>query len=440
MSRSVLVVDDDDLMRSFLATVLREEGYRLTEARCGRDALSALESEAFDLVVTDLKMPDLSGLDLLRQGREARPEARWIVVTAFGTVGSAVEAMKLGASDYLTKPLRDPDELRHVVRRVLREVEAETRITLLTEELGRSMPPEELLFLGRRMGEVRHLVEEVAPTPATVLVTGPSGTGKELVARVLHALSPRRPKPFVAVHCGALAESVLESELFGHEKGAFTGASSSRKGRFELADGGTLFLDEIGEISPGVQVKLLRVLQEREIERVGGARPIPVDVRIIAATHRDLRAEMAAGRFREDLYYRLNVFPIALPLLAERPEAIGPLAEHFAARYAAAFGKPRPRLGESALAALLAYPWPGNVRELQNVLERAVILASDRIEACHLNLDVLPAGHGEGLLQTGERETIRRVLAETGGNRRRAAERLGISLRTLQYRVKEYGL
>jgi transcriptional regulator with GAF, ATPase, and Fis domain len=262
-----------------------------------------------------------------------------------------------------------------------------------------------------------------------------------VLARVIHGWSPRRDRPFIAVNCAALAESLLESELFGHERGAFTGAVSARKGRFELAEGGTLFLDEIGEISPPVQIKLLRVLQERVVERVGGARPIPVDVRVIAATNRDLKALVAAGGFREDLYYRLNVFPIRLPALAERRDAILPLAEHFRARYAAQFGKQVHGFSDAAREALRRYAWPGNIRELQNVVERAVILAKGEIDAGRLNLEpaaVCPPAGDE--LRTMERETIERILRESGGNRRTAAARLGISLRTLQYRLKEYGL
>jgi transcriptional regulator with GAF, ATPase, and Fis domain len=285
-------------------------------------------------------------------------------------------------------------------------------------------------------------VNDVAPTATTALVTGQSGTGKELIARVIHDLSPRREGPFVAVHCAALAETLLESELFGHERGAFTGAVSARKGRFELADGGTIFLDEIGEISSAVQVKLLRVIQEKEFERVGGMRPISVNVRIIAATNKDLRAEVTAGRFREDLYYRLNVFPIALPSLSERREAVLPLAEYFLKKFTAAFGKSIAGFSPGARSALENYPWPGNVRELQNVMERAVILARGEIGVPHLNLEPprAPLVPSESVLKVNERETIRKVLDESGGNRQQAARILGISLRTLQYRIKEYGL
>ncbi len=442
MPKRILVVDDDELMRSFLSSVLREEGYGIEEARNGTEGLAKLPGSDFDLVITDLRMPDMSGLALMQEGKKARPDVRWIIITAYGSIGSAVEAMKAGASDYLTKPFRDPEELRHVIGRVLREAEAETKITLLSEELGRQFPAAETIFLGDKMEQVRKLVSDVALTATTVLVTGQSGTGKELIARVIHDLSPRRKEPFVAVHCAALAENLLESELFGHERGAFTGAVAARKGRFELADGGTIFLDEIGEISAAVQVKLLRVLQEKEFERVGGMRPLSVDVRIVAATNKDLKAEVAAGRFREDLYYRLNVFPIDLPSLAERREAILPLAEYFLKKFAAAFGKSIAGFSPAARSALENYPWPGNVRELQNVIERAVILAQGEIGVTHLNLEPLraPLVPAESVLKANEREAIRKVLDETGGNRKQAARILGISLRTLQYRIKEYGL
>jgi len=442
MGKSILVVDDDRLVRSFISTILKEDGHRVEEAESGRSGLEKFQGADFDLVVTDLRMPDLSGLDLIREGRKLRPESRWIIITAYGSIGNAVEAMKVGASDYLTKPFGSPEELRHVVRRVLREADQEQKLSLLSEELGKQYPPSELIFLGKTMGPVRRLVEEVAPTPATVLVAGPSGTGKELVARLIHQLSPRRDGPFVGVHCAALAETLLESELFGHERGAFTGATAMRKGRFELADGGTLFLDEIGDITPAIQVKLLRVLQEKQFERVGGNRAVPVDVRIISATHRDLRSAVAEGRFREDLYYRLNVFPIVLPSLRERSEAILPLAEYFATKFGASFGKRIPGFTEDAKNALISYGWPGNIRELQNVIERAVILSAGAIDASLLNLETESDRRdlAEGLLKSNERELIRKTLEETDGNRRKAAEVLGISLRTLQYRIKEFGL
>jgi DNA-binding NtrC family response regulator len=442
MGKSILIVDDDALIRSFMTTVLAEDGYGVEEAASGSEGLSKLKGGGFDLVITDLRMPDMSGLDLMGKAEEMGVDCRWVVITAYGSIKNAVEAMKIGASDYLTKPFRDPDELLHVVGRVMREVEAERKISLMSEELGRQFPPTEMIFLGEKMKGVQRMVQEVAPTPATVLISGPSGTGKELIARLLHQMSPRKDKPFVSVHCAALAETLLESELFGHERGAFTGATTMRKGRFEMADGGSLFLDEIGEISPSIQVKLLRVLQEREFERVGGARPLSVDVRVISSTNKDLKSEVTAGRFREDLFYRLNVFPIVLPPLRERAEAILPLAEHFSTQFAAAFGKGTKGFTAEARSALLEYGWPGNIRELQNVIERAVILAANEIDIHHLNLDVPEQmePYGEGLLKAAEQEMIQKVLSEVGGNRKKAAERLGISLRTLQYRIKDYGM
>lgn len=442
MAKSILVIDDDRLIRSFISTILKEDGYHIEEAGNGRSGLEKLRASDFELVITDLRMPDISGMDVLREGRNIRPEARWIIITAYGSIESAVEAMKNGASDYLTKPFGSPDELRHVVRRVLKEIEQEQKLSLLSEELGKQYPPPEMIFLGNRMDSIRRLVEEVASTPATVFITGSSGTGKELVARLIHQLSPRKNGPFVCVHCAALAETLLESELFGHERGAFTGATSTRKGRFELADGGTLFLDEIGDIAPSIQVKLLRILQEREFERVGGTKSLSVNTRIISATNMDLKSAVAGGRFREDLYYRLNVFPIALPTLKERSEAILPLAEYFASKFGASFGKKISGFTEDAKAALFAYQWPGNIRELQNVIERAVILSSGLIDITQLNLETsLGATNAAGgLLKLGEKDLIRKTLLETKGNRREAAEMLGISLRTLQYRIKQYEL
>ena len=442
MAQSILIVEDDELMRSFLTQFLKEEGYRVAAAGDGKEGLVKVLSGDFDLVISDLRIPKLSGLELLREGRKEKPQIRWIVITAFGSISNAVEAMKAGASDYLTKPFRDPEELRHVIRRVLKEAEAEQTISLLSEEIGRQFPPLEMIFFGEKMEEVQRLVQEVAPTPASVLISGPSGTGKELVARVIHRLSLRKEKPFIAVQCAALTDTLLESELFGHERGAFTGAIGTRKGRFELADGGTIFLDEVGEITPSVQVKLLRVLQEREFERVGGNTPISVNLRIISATNRDLKEEVSQRRFREDLFYRINVFPLSLPPLIDRQEAIIPLAEYFARKFSAILGKKIAEFSPEAKSLLLSYHWPGNIRELQNVIERAVILSKGRIELQHLNIDPLedPNSTGTGLLQANERELIHKILSETGGNRKQAALILGISLRTLQYRIKEYGL
>jgi len=442
MGNKILIVDDDRPMRSFLSTILRDDGHIVEEAKNGREGLSKIESGDFDLVITDLRMPDISGIDLIRSGHEKKPDLLWIIITAYGSINNAVEAMKVGASDYLTKPLQSPEELRHVVGRVLREAEAQKRIVLITEELGKQYPPPEMIFMGKKMKEIHRLVEEVAGTTATVLITGPSGTGKELIARVIHQMSQRRSKPFVSVHCAALTETLLESELFGHERGAFTGAVAMRKGRFEMADGGSLFLDEVGEIPLSTQVKLLRVIQEREFERVGGSKIISVDVRIITSTNRDLKEDMEAGRFREDLFYRLNVFPIIMPSLSQRNEAILPLAEYFAGKFASAFGKKFIGFTPRAQSVLQKYQWPGNIRELQNIIERAVILSPGEIDQSHLNLELAgdDTRYPDGLLKASERATIERTLGEAGGNRKRAAQILGISLRTLQYRIKQYGI
>jgi DNA-binding NtrC family response regulator len=421
---------------------LKEEGYRVEEARDGKEGLAKFLGGDFDLAITDLKMPVMTGMELLKKSKKEKPESRWIVITAFGSIDNAVEAMKAGASDYLTKPLSNPDELRLIVRRVLREADAEMTISLLSEELGKQFPSVEMIFLGDKMQKVFQLVKEVSPTSASVLISGASGTGKELVARVIHQMSPRRNKAFIAVHCAALTETLLESELFGHERGAFTGAVASRKGRFELADGGTIFLDEISEIQQSIQVKLLRVLQERELERVGGTKTLSVDVRIISATNKDLKKEVSSGRFREDLFYRLNVFPVGLPPLSERSEAILPLADFFIRKFALPLGKHISGFTSAAQRALMEYTWPGNIRELQNVIERAVILSSGEIDEEHLNIEIFPGPllAVDGVLQKLERETIQKVLAEVSGNRKTAAQILGVSLRTLQYRIKEYGL
>jgi two-component system response regulator FlrC len=445
----VLVVDDEEGIRSFIGEVLEDEGLKVTFAPDGAAAAALLDKQSFHLLITDLKMPRLSGMDLLRKARAEQPELEVIVLTAHGTVASAVEAMKLGAFDYLAKPLSGPDELRLVVARALER-------RRLREERQRVAPggePEPLVAHDPAMQEVVAAVRKVAPTDATVLLLGESGTGKEVVARTLHRDSRRREGPFVAVNCAALSDTLLESEMFGHERGAFTGADKTRRGRFELADGGTLFLDEVAELRPQLQAKLLRVLQERHFERVGGSRTIEVDVRLLAATNRDLGAEIAAGRFREDLYHRLAVFPISLPPLRARPGDVLPLAAHLLARAGRQLGRPGLALGDDARAALAAYAWPGNVRELANVLERGAILAEGGvIGAAHLRLglglsppggaatEALTALFDGGTLADLEREAIRRALAATDGHRKRASARLGIGLRTLYEKLREYGL
>jgi two-component system response regulator FlrC len=442
----VLVVDDEEGIRDFIGEVLAGEGLKVSFAADGLAAAGLLDRESFHLMITDLRMPRLDGMDLLRKARAEQPELEVIVLTAHGTVQSAVAAMKLGAFDYLAKPLSGPDELRLVVARALE------RRRLRAERQRLAAPgaePEGVVARDPAMLEVLAQVRKVAVTDATVLLLGESGTGKEVVARTLHRESRRREGPFVAVNCAALSDTLLESEMFGHEKGAFTGAVASRRGRFELSDGGTLFLDEVAELRPQLQAKLLRVLQERRFERVGGARTIEVDVRVLAATNRDLGAELREGRFREDLYHRLAVFPIALPPLRDRPGDILPLAEHLLARAARQLGRPGLALAASAREALAAYAWPGNVRELANVLERGAILAEGRelaAEHLRLGLGVTPAPVApadtvfEGTLADIEREAIRRALAATGGHRKKAAARLGIGLRTLYEKLRDYKL
>ncbi|HXY18373.1 MAG TPA: sigma-54 dependent transcriptional regulator [Gemmatimonadales bacterium] len=436
----ILVADDERGVRGFIAEALEDDGHAVAQAADGVEAAARLGRESFDLLITDLKMPRLDGMALLRQVRAEQPELEVIVLTAFGTVDTAVEAMKLGAFDYLQKPIGGPAELRMLARRALEHralLAARDRATRDAPEL----PP--LSYGDPTMEPVVQALRKVAPTGSTVLLMGESGTGKEVAARTLHAWSPRAGGPFVAVNCAAIPETLLESELFGHEKGAFTGAVSARRGRIELADGGTFFLDEIGEMPPAVQAKLLRVLQDRRFERVGGTRTIEADVRWVAATNRSVEALRATGTLREDLYHRLAVFPVRLPPLRERPRDILPLAERLMARSGAAIGRPRLTLSPGAQRRIVAAAWPGNVRELANVLERAAILCEGtEIREEHLELGEPVAagvgGNGATTLDAIERTAIERALAAVGGNRRAAADRLGIGLRTLYDKLKRY--
>ncbi|HEY6873910.1 MAG TPA: sigma-54 dependent transcriptional regulator [Geobacteraceae bacterium] len=445
MNGRILLVEDDETFRSFLQTILEEDGHEIRTAGDGVRGLQLLRRESFDLVVSDLKMPGKSGLDLFRETRQDPSPPRFIFLTAFGRVEEAVAAMKEGAVDFLTKPLESPDILLALVRRTLEGQERARAYLSLKESEAAGLPPEELIFAGEAMREVRQLVRNVATTTASVLIYGESGTGKELVARTIHLLSPRSRAGFIPLNCAAIPENLLESELFGHEKGAFTGAIQARQGKFELARGGTIFLDEIGEMPLPLQAKLLRVLQERVFERVGGGKEIRADVRVIAATNRNLQEEVAARRFREDLYYRLNVFPLRLPPLRERLDALPLLADYFLHRFSRQIGNKLKGIDTEAMAAMKSYAWPGNVRELQNVMERAVILAADCVRIGNLPAELLEKGgagnrQGRDILRGTEREIIVQALRKHGGNRRLAAEELGISRRTLQYKLKEFGL
>jgi len=389
----ILVVDDEPAQRQFLRKSL-DKVFDVVAAASGEEAVQLLKKQSFHLVITDQRMPGMDGLELLDWIRENAPEIPVILLTAYGTITTAVDAVKRGAEDYLTKPVESPEELRFTVARVLERKSLSAREQVYREEKEAEFPAD-IVAESDQMKTVLELARQVAPEPTTVLLTGESGTGKEVVARFVHRSSPRSTGPFVAVNCAALTETLLESELFGHEKGAFTGATQSRQGRFELADGGTLFLDEIGEMGRNLQSKLLRVLQERSFERVGGTRTLTVDVRVVAATNRDLEAAMEENEFRDDLYYRLNVFPIEIPPLRERPRDILPLARFFLDRVSSRMGKPLKGIAPEAEQLLLSYPWPGNIRELQNIMERAVIVSrGDDITAADLPLK-LPKGDSQ---------------------------------------------
>lgn len=441
----ILVVEDDETFRGLLTAILVDAGHDVAQAVDGVAGLAQLKQNQFDLVLSDLKMPKMGGVELFHASRDIPVPPPFVLLTAFGTVEEAVSAIKDGVSDFLTKPLKDPASLRNIVDRLLEESRCEQHMTAIDERNLAGLPPLDMLFAGTAMQEVRRLAGEVAATGATVLIGGESGTGKELLARYIHLISPRRNGPFVAVNCAAIPENLLESELFGHERGSFTGASAVRQGRFELAGGGTIMLDEVGEMPLAMQAKLLRVLQERSFQRVGGSKELRADVRVLAATNRDLAQETANGRFREDLYYRLNVFPVELPPLRDRRDALPDLAGFFIRLHARAMGKKMSGIATPAMKALRTYGWPGNIRELQNVMERAVILARDIVtiaelpDTIRLAADGVPREDG-GILKEAERDAIAAALKATVGNRRLAAERLGISRRTLQYRLKQYGM
>ncbi len=438
---TILVADDEEGVRTFVAEALELAGHDVDQAPDGDIAHAMLQRRSYQLLVTDLKMPGLDGLSLLTRVKAEQPEVEVLVMTAFGTVETAVSAMKMGAFDYVQKPIDSPAELRLLVDRALE------RRSLLTLRAARADPAQTPFTWGApSMAPVIDALGKVARTNATVLLVGESGTGKEVAARAIHEQSGRAAGPFVAVNCAALSENLLESELFGHEKGAFTGAHARRRGRLELCQGGTLFLDEVGELKHDLQAKLLRVLQERTYERVGGTQTLDADVRWIAATNRDLIAAISEGAFREDLYHRLAVFPIRLPPLRDRLEDLPPLVEVLLRQIAAELGRSRLDLAATALARLHRAAWPGNVRELRNVLERAAILADGtRIEERHLWIEDRPAPGAAPAgpiqkLDALERDAIVRALAEVDGNRKRAAELLGIGLRTLYDKIKRYDL
>lgn len=449
MKGRVLIADDEKNMRWVLSQALEAEGYEVFEAADGKEALTAVAEHEPEVVILDHKMPAPDGMEVLRRLRSKGHRFPVIMLTAHGNVQTAVEAMKAGANEYLTKPF-DLDELKLSIEKALKVEALAAEVDRLREELERDWDVEGIVAVDPAMLELLSTVEKVAPTGATVMVYGESGTGKELVARALHRLSPRAPKPFISISAGALPETLLESELFGYEKGAFTGAMTAKPGRFEMANGGTLFLDEIGDISAAVQVKLLRVLQERTFERLGGTRSIEVDVRVVAATNRDLQQLIADGTFREDLFYRLNVVPLTIPPLRKRPADIPALVAHFLDK----FGAGSRTISSQAMEALVAYQWPGNVRELENTIERITILSHGEV----IEADDLPAEvrAGVGIVDAGSRcfvlpeggidleetelDLIRQALERAGASTPKAAKLLGLTTKTLEARMERYGL
>jgi DNA-binding NtrC family response regulator len=444
---SVLVVDDETIVRESLGGWFTEDGYRVVTAPSARDALKLAAEGRFHLALLDIKMPGMDGLELQARLAEVAPDLTIIVMTAYASVDTAVRALKQGAYDYIVKPF-DPDELSMLVRRAKEHRSLVSENRKLKESLAAVAATSSIIGDSPAMRHVMELVASVAPTDATVLVQGRSGTGKELVAQALHASSPRRFNPLVAVHCGALAEGVIESELFGHEKGAFTGAAYDHKGKFEQADGGTIFLDEIGEVSPKVQVELLRVLEEKRVVRVGGRESVAVDFRVVAATNRDLEAMVREGRFREDLYWRLNVVAITIPPLTERREDVRTLAEHFLARFARQMNIKELRFSPEALDALDAHTWPGNVRELQNAIERAVVLGRPPVigrEDLPLRVAAADPARTSAVaasrtLADVERAHVETVLAASSWNITQAAAVLGVDRGTLYNKIQKYGL
>lgn len=451
----VLIVEDKDSMADMLSKTLSSEGFDTVIAHDGLEALQLFEKGRFDLVLTDLKLPKKEGVDVLKEIKEDNPMVPVIVMTAFGTIETAVKAMKLGAYDFITKPF-DTDHLLLLIRRALESQRLFRENMLLREEFTSKYKMPTLIGKSEEIGEVVQKIQKVSQGKTTVLLLGESGTGKELFARAIHFLSPRRDHPFVPINCAAIPRELLESEFFGHEKGSFTGADSTKIGKFELADRGTIFLDEIGELDISLQAKLLRVLQEGEIERVGSVKQIKLDVRIIAASNKNLEDAVADKQFREDLYYRLSVFPVHIPPLRERREDISSLAEYFLERFSREMKKRKPEISKDAMDILMTYQWKGNVRELENTVERAVILCEGQtITSEHISLTQLKEQDSwintlpmEGSLENTVKEAqrivetmrIKKVLKEVRWNKTKAAEILAVSYKTLLTKIKEYGL
>ena len=449
LENSILLVEDDDSLRVTQAMYLKREGFEVTAVGSGGEALRRIASTQYHAVVTDLRLDEVDGLQVLAAVKEKSPETEVILLTGFGSVDTAVEAMKAGAYDYLTKPV-DPDDLVITLKKAVERLQLRRQVAYLQKEVAQQAGIGQIVAVSPEMQEIMRLIQQVAQNDATVLIEGESGTGKELMARYIHHSGLRASGPFVAINCGALPENLLESELFGHVKGSFTGAIKDKKGLFEVADGGTLFLDEIGETSPSFQVKLLRVLEDGTFRRVGGTAEHRVNVRIIAASNKDLAGLVPQGQFRRDLYYRLKVIPIYLPPLRKRVADIKPLAEHFVSHYANHMGRRHSSLSAPAINRLQAHTWPGNVRELENAIERALIFCQGEeiqpadlpLEACMPPVEGFESAESSGdmTMETMEQVHIRKVLEQCQWNRSRAARELGIGYNTLWRKIKRYGI
>lgn len=457
MKPRILVVDDEESIREFLDIMLRKEGYEVTCVEDGQKAIDTLKKKSFDLLISDLQMPNVTGIELLKHCRETYPDLLFMMITAFGTAESAVEAMKMGAYDYITKPFKI-DEVRINIANALRSRNLEVENRVLRKELQKEYSFQNLVGNSEAMHKIFELIRKVSDSPTNVLVTGESGTGKEMVAKAIHYNSPLKDRPFVSVNCGAIPENLVESELFGHKKGSFTGAISDKDGLFEVADGGTLFLDEIGELPLSSQVRILRAIQEKTVRRVGGTEDIKVEVRIIAATNRDLEFMVQQGTFRQDLYYRLNVINIRTPALRERRDDIPLLASHFLQKYSERFNKAIQTISKEAMDLLRKYDFPGNVRELENIIERTVALesgatvlpeslpqfvntasgrkmvSSDGIEITDDGIDL------QKVLDQLEKELLVKAIHQANGVKKRAAKLLGITFRSMRYRVEKFSL
>jgi len=434
---NILVVDDEKAFALLVSQILRDEGYRVKTVSSGEEALKILDSYEPDLIISDIKMPGMDGIALMETVKKKYPDTDFIMITAFATVETAVAAMKRGALDYIAKPLREPEEMRQLVLRAYEKAQLISENKALREELRGEFPPMEIIFLG--LDTVLEDIKAVAQTDTTVMVYGETGTGKSLIAKVIHQMSGKRG-PCVTINCAAIPEQLLESELFGYDKGAFTGAVRTKKGKFELANDGTIFLDEIAEMSAGLQAKLLRVLQEKSFERLGGLETITTNARIIAATNRDLRNMVTEKKFREDLYYRLNVFPLHIPPLRERKAYVPELTEYLVKKLSAKIGKTIKEVSREAMERLMSHHWPGNVRELENLIERAIILNREGVLAIPPFERVEEAMEGDMDIKSIEKRAIENALRKAQGNRKSAAGILGISLRSLQYKIKEYGI